>query len=128
FWPVTKQAALIERKLVTSSELTQMYLARLKRYQPTLNFYVTLTEDLALKQAADADRDIRMGRYKGPLHGIPYGAKDLFATKGVKTTWGGEPYMEQVIDYDATIIERLRGAGAVLLAKLALGAIAQGDQ
>jgi Asp-tRNA(Asn)/Glu-tRNA(Gln) amidotransferase A subunit family amidase len=128
FWPVTRLAALLERKLVTSTELTQMYLARLKRYQPTLNFYVTLTEDLALKQAGDADRELKLGRYKGPLHGIPYGAKDLFATKGIKTTWGGEPYMEQVIDYDATIIERLRAAGAVLVAKLALGAIAQGDQ
>ncbi len=128
FWPVTKLAALLERKRATSTELTQMYLARLKRYQPALNFYVTLTEDLALKQAADADREIRRGRYKGPLHGIPYGAKDLFATKGIKTSWGGEPYMDQVIDYDATIIERLRDAGAVLMAKLTLGAIAQGDQ
>src|SRR4029079_13339496 len=108
--------------------LTQMYLARLKKYQPTLNFYVTLTEDLALQQAADADREIKAGKYRGPLHGIPWGAKDLFATKGIKTTWGGEPYMDQVIDYDATIVERLRDAGAVLVAKLTLGALAQGDQ
>ena len=128
FWPVAKLAALIERKLATSTELTQMYLARLKRYQPTLNFYVTLTEELALKQAADADREIRLGRYRGPLHGIPWGAKDLFATKGIKTTWGGEPYMDQVIDYDATVVERLRDAGAVLVAKLTLGALAQGDR
>ena len=128
FWPVGKLAALIERKLVTSTELTQMYLARLKRYQPTLNFYVTLTEELALKQAADADREIRAGRYRGPLHGIPWGAKDLFATKGIKTTWGGEPYMDQVIDHDATIVERLHDAGAVLVAKLTLGALAQGDR
>jgi Asp-tRNA(Asn)/Glu-tRNA(Gln) amidotransferase A subunit family amidase len=128
FWPVTRLAALVERKLVTSTELTQMYLARLKRYQPMLNFYVTLTEDLALKQAAQADAEIKAGKYRGPLHGIPWGAKDLFATKGIKTTWGGEPYMDQVINYDATIVERLADAGAVLVAKLTLGALAQGDQ
>ena len=128
FWPVAKLAALIERRLVTSTELTRMYLDRLKRYQPTLNFYVTLTEDLALKQAADADREIKAGKYRGPLHGLPWGAKDLFATKGIVTSWGGEPYIEQVFDYDATIVERLRDAGAVLAAKLTLGALAQGDR
>jgi Asp-tRNA(Asn)/Glu-tRNA(Gln) amidotransferase A subunit family amidase len=128
FWPVTHLAALLERRLVTSTELTQMYLARLKRYQPTLNFYVTLTEDLALKQAAQADAEIKAGKYRGPLHGIPWGGKDLLATKGIKTTWGGEPYMEQVFDYDATVVERLTNAGAVLVAKLTLGALAQGDR
>jgi Asp-tRNA(Asn)/Glu-tRNA(Gln) amidotransferase A subunit family amidase len=128
FWPVTRLAALIERRLVSSTELTQMYLARLKRYQPTLNFYVTLTEDLALKQAADADRDIIAGKYRGPLHGLPWGAKDLLATKGIRTTFGAEPYVDQVIDYDATVVERLRQAGAVLVAKLTLGALAQGDR
>jgi Asp-tRNA(Asn)/Glu-tRNA(Gln) amidotransferase A subunit family amidase len=128
FWPVAKLAALIERRLVTSTELTRMYLDRLKRYQPTLNFYVTLTEDLAVKQAADADREIKAGKYRGPLHGLPGGAKDLFATKGIVTSWGGEPYIEQVFDYDATIVERLRDAGAVLVAKLTLGALAQGDR
>ncbi len=128
FWPVTRLAALIERKLVTSTELTNMYLSRLKKFQPVLNFYVTLTEELALKQAAEADRAIAAGKYKGPLHGIPWGAKDLFATRGIKTTWGGEPYVDQIIDYDATIVERLRDAGAVLVAKLTLGALAQGDQ
>jgi len=128
FWPVTRLAALIERKLVTSTELTNMYLSRLKRYQPDLNFYVTLTEELALKQAADADRAIAAGKYKGPLHGIPWGAKDLFAARGIKTTWGGEPYVDQIFDYDATIVERLRDAGAVLVAKLTLGALAQGDR
>jgi Asp-tRNA(Asn)/Glu-tRNA(Gln) amidotransferase A subunit family amidase len=128
FWPVTRLAALLERKLLTSTELTNMYLSRLKKYQPLLNFYVTLTEDLALKQAAQADAEIKAGKYRGPLHGIPWGAKDLFATKGIKTTWGGEPYMDQVIDYDATIVERLHDAGAVLVAKLTLGALAQGDQ
>jgi Asp-tRNA(Asn)/Glu-tRNA(Gln) amidotransferase A subunit family amidase len=128
FWPVSRLAALIEMRLVTSTELTKMYLARLKKYQPTLNFYVTLTEDLALKQAADADREIKAGKYRGPLHGLPWGAKDLFATKGIVTSWGGEPYVEQVFDYDATIVERLRDAGAVLAAKLTLGALAQGDR
>ena len=128
FWPVTHLAALIERKLVTSTELTQMYLGRLKRYQPTLNFYVTLTEDLALKQAAQADAEIKAGKYKGPLHGMPWGGKDLLATKGIKTTWGGEPYMEQVFDYNASVVDRLTEAGAVLCAKLTLGALAQGDQ
>ena len=128
FWPVTKLAALIERKLVTSTELTEMYLSRLKKYQPLLNFYVTLTDDLARQQAAEADREIKAGKYRGPLHGLPWGAKDLFATKGIRTTWGGEPYVDQVFDYDATIVERLREAGAVLVAKLTLGALAQGDQ
>ena len=128
FWPVTRLAALVERRLVSSTELTQMYLARLKRYQPTLNFYVTLTEDLALQQAAEADREIKAGKYRGPLHGLPWGAKDLLATKGIRTTFGAEPYVDQVIDYDATVVERLRQAGAVLVAKLTLGALAQGDR
>src|SRR5579862_343266 len=128
FWPVTHLATLLERKLVTSTELTQMYLARLKKYQPLLNFYVTLTEDLALKQAAQADAEIKAGKYRGPLHGIPWGAKDLYATKGIRTTWGGEPYVDQVFDYDCTAVERLTDAGAVLVAKLTLGALAQGDQ
>jgi len=127
FWPVTHLAALIERKLVTSTELTKMYLTRLKRYQPQLNFYVTLTEDLALQLAAKADAEIKAGKYKGPLHGMPWGGKDLLATKGIKTTWGGEPYMEQVFDYNASVVDRLTDAGAVLVAKLTLGALAQGD-
>ena len=113
---------------MTSTELTNMYLARLKRHQPSLYFYVTLTEDLALKQAADADREIKAGKYRGPLHGLPWGAKDLFATKGIKTTWGAEPYVDQILDYDATVVERLQAAGAVLVAKLTLGALAQGDR
>ena len=104
-----------------------MYLARLKKYGPKLNCVVTLTEDLALAQAAQADRDIRAGKYKGPLHGIPWGAKDLFATKGIPTTWGAGPFQNQVFDYDATIVERLTAAGAVLVAKLSMGALAQGD-
>jgi Asp-tRNA(Asn)/Glu-tRNA(Gln) amidotransferase A subunit family amidase len=128
FWPIARLAALVERRLVSSTELTQMYLTRLKRYQPTLNFYVTLTEDLALQQAAEADREIKAGKYRGPLHGLPWGAKDLLATKGIRTTFGAEPYVDQVIDYDATVVERLRQAVAVLAAKLTLGALAQGDR
>ena len=105
-----------------------MYLERLKKYGPALNCVVTVTEELALAQAAQADREIRAGRYKGPLHGVPWGAKDLFATKGIPTTWGAAPFQNQVFDYDATIVERLRDAGAVLVAKLSLGALAQGDR
>ena len=105
-----------------------MYLARLETHGPRLNCVVTLTEELALQQAAAADPEIRAGRYRGPLLGIPWGAKDLFATKGIPTTFGAGPYRSQVIDYDATIVERLRDAGAVLVAKLSMGALAQGDR
>ena len=104
-----------------------MYLERLKKHGPALNCVVTLTEELALAQAAQADKEIRAGRYRGPLHGIPWGAKDLFATKGIPTTWGAAPFQNQVFDYDATVVERLRDAGAVLVAKLSMGALAQGD-
>jgi Asp-tRNA(Asn)/Glu-tRNA(Gln) amidotransferase A subunit family amidase len=126
FATVPQLAELIRTRKITSTELTKMYLARLKRYGDKLLCVVTLTEDLALKQAADADADLKRGKYRGPLHGIPWGAKDLFATKGIKTTWGAEPYRDQVINYDATVIERLRDAGAVLVAKLSMGALAQG--
>ncbi|MFN7946858.1 MAG: amidase [Blastocatellia bacterium] len=128
FAPVTQLAELIRTRKVTSLELTKMYLERLKKYGPKLLCVVTLTEDLALRQAAEADSEIRRGKYRGPLHGVPCGVKDLFATKGIKTTWGAEPYREQMIDYDATVIERLRAAGAVLLAKLSMGALAQGGR
>jgi Asp-tRNA(Asn)/Glu-tRNA(Gln) amidotransferase A subunit family amidase len=127
FLPITALAPMIQRRDVSATDLTKMYLERLKKYGPKLNCVVTLTEDLALQQAAAADREIRAGHYRGPLHGIPWGAKDLFATKGIPTTWGAGPYQNQVIDYDATIVERLRDAGAVLLAKLSMGALAQGD-
>ncbi len=128
FEPITALAPLLQRRDVSSTDLTKMYLARLKKYGPKLNCIVTLTEDLALEQAAHADREIRAGRYKGPLHGIPWGAKDLFATKGIPTTWGAATYERQVFDYDATIVERLRDAGAVLVGKLSMGALAQGDR
>jgi Asp-tRNA(Asn)/Glu-tRNA(Gln) amidotransferase A subunit family amidase len=126
FATVPQLAELIRTKRVSSTELTKMYLARLKRFGPKLLCVVTLTEDLALKQAAAADAEIKRGKYRGVLHGIPWGAKDLFATKGIKTTWGAEPYRDQMIDYDATVIERLNEAGAVLVAKLSMGALAQG--
>jgi Asp-tRNA(Asn)/Glu-tRNA(Gln) amidotransferase A subunit family amidase len=124
---VTTLARLVRARKVTSVELTQMYLARLKKYGPRLECVITLTEDLALTQARKADEEIAAGRYRGPLHGIPYGAKDLLATKGIRTTWGSKPYMEQVPDHDATVIERLEQAGAVLVAKLTLGELAWGD-
>ncbi len=126
FATVPQLAELIRTRKISATELTQMYLARLKRYGPRLNCIVTLTDDLALKQAAAADAEIKRGKYRGPLHGIPWGAKDLFATKGIKTTWGAEPYRDQVIDYDSTVVERLNEAGAVLVAKLSMGALAQG--
>ena len=128
FATVPQLANLIRNRRVSSLDLTKMYLARLKRYGPKLNCTVTLTEELALAQAAAADREIKQGKYRGPLHGIPWGAKDLFATKGIRTTWGAEPYRDQVIDYDATLVSRLQNAGAVLVAKLSMGALAQGGR
>lgn len=126
FEPVTRLAALIRRREVSSTALTRMYLARLKSHGDTLKCVVTLTEDLALAQAARADKDLQAGRYHGQLHGIPWGAKDLFATKGIRTTWGAKPYENQLLDLDATVVERLRDAGAVLVAKLSMGSLAQG--
>jgi Asp-tRNA(Asn)/Glu-tRNA(Gln) amidotransferase A subunit family amidase len=128
FASVPQLATLIRARKVSPVELTKMYLARLKKYRPKLNCVVTLTEELALAQATKAESEIKAGKYRGPLHGIPWGAKDLFATKGIKTTWGAEPFRDQVIDYDATVVERLRAAGAVLVAKLSMGALAQGGR
>ena len=127
FRPVTELAELIRRRKVTSTQLTEMYLARLKRYDPVLKAVITLTEDRARRQAKAADEEIARGHYRGPLHGIPWGAKDLLAVKGYKTTWGAGPYRDQVIDADATVVQRLDAAGAVLVAKLTLGELAQGD-
>jgi Asp-tRNA(Asn)/Glu-tRNA(Gln) amidotransferase A subunit family amidase len=126
FEPVTVLSSLIENRRITSSDLTTMYLARLKRYGDRLHCVVTLTEELALAQAARADRDLKDGRHRGPLHSIPWGAKDLFATKGIRTTWGAKPYEHQVPAVDATVVERLHDAGAVLVAKLSMGSLAQG--
>jgi Asp-tRNA(Asn)/Glu-tRNA(Gln) amidotransferase A subunit family amidase len=127
FWPVTHLAQLIKSKQVTSTELTRMYLDRLHRLNPKLNCVVTFLDELGLAQAKLADAEIAAGRYKGPLHGIPWGAKDIIAVKGYKTTWGSDVYKEQVIDQDATIVELLRDAGAVLIAKLSTGELAGGD-
>jgi Asp-tRNA(Asn)/Glu-tRNA(Gln) amidotransferase A subunit family amidase len=126
FQPVGTLSALIRSRKITSGDLTRMYLARLKKYGEPLHCVVTLTEELAIAQAANADRDLRRGRYRGPLHGIPWGAKDLFATRGIRTTWGATPYEHQILDVDATVVERLREAGAVLVAKLSMGSLAQG--
>lgn len=127
FASVRELADLLRTRKISSTNLTQMYLARLKRYNPLLLFYITLTEDRALAQAKEADRDIARGKYRGPLHGVPWGAKDLLAVKGYPTTWGAAPYKDQMIDEDATVVKRLDAAGAVLLAKLTLGALAEGD-
>jgi Asp-tRNA(Asn)/Glu-tRNA(Gln) amidotransferase A subunit family amidase len=127
FYPVTALARLIRQKKITSVQLTRLYLDRLKKYGPELHCVITLTEDLAQEQARRADAEIAAGRYRGPLHGIPWGAKDLLATKGIKTTWGAMPYKDQMIQEDATVVERLEEAGAVLVAKLTMGALAMGD-
>jgi Asp-tRNA(Asn)/Glu-tRNA(Gln) amidotransferase A subunit family amidase len=124
FLPVTHLARLIESRQVTPTELTKMYLARLKKYDPQLHCVVNLTEELALRQATRADREIAAGRYRGPLHGIPWGLKDLFAVRGVRTTWGMSSYKDRVIDTDATVYTRLTNAGAILVAKLSTGALA----
>jgi Asp-tRNA(Asn)/Glu-tRNA(Gln) amidotransferase A subunit family amidase len=127
FLPVTELSELVRRRRVTSVQLTEMYLARLKKYDPVLRCVITLTEDRALRQARAADAEIARGKYRGPLHGIPWGAKDLLAVRGYKTTWGAGPFRNQVIDADATVVQRLDAAGAVLVAKLTLGELAQGD-
>jgi hypothetical protein len=128
FLPVTHLSRLIESRQVTSTQLTKLYLERLKKYDPILHCVVTLTEELALEQSARADREIAARKYRGPLHGIPWGAKDLIAVKGYKTTFGASPYKDQILDVDATVYTRLTEAGAVLVGKLTLGALAQGDR
>jgi len=127
FYSVGDLAVLIKSKKISSEQLTHLYLDRLKKYGPRLQCVITLTEELALDQARRADREIASGKYRGPLHGIPYGAKDLLAAKGFRTTWGSVPFKEQVINEDATVIQRLEQAGAVLVAKLTLGELAMGD-
>ncbi len=127
FATVREQAELVKTRKLTSVALTKLYLERLRRYDPKLHFVITLTEDRALKQAAEADKEIAAGQYRGPLHGIPWGAKDLLAVKGYATTWGAAGFEQQSFDDDATVVERLDAAGAVLVAKLTMGALAQGD-
>ncbi len=127
FATVTELSELLHGGTVTSLELTRLYLDRLRRFDPLLRCVVTLTEERALEQAARADRELAAGRWRGPLHGVPWGAKDLLAVRGYPTTWGAEPYCGQFFDRDATVVRRLDEAGAVLLAKLTLGALARGD-
>ena len=127
FNSVAKLGDWIRRRVITSTQLTQMYLKRLKVIDPALKAVITLTEDLALKQAAQADAEIAAGKYRGPLHGIPWGAKDLLDTAGIRTTWGAEPFVDRVPTRNATVVQRLEDAGAVLVAKLSLGALAYND-
>lgn len=128
FATIPELADLVRRRKISSVALTNMYLARLKRYDPLLHFVITLTEERALTQAREADAEIAAGKYRGPLHGLPWGAKDLLAVKGYPTTWGAGGFEKQTFDEDATVVKRLDAAGAVLAAKLTLGALAMGDK
>ena len=127
FSTVRELTELIRSKKVSSMALTEMYLERLKRYDPTLHFVITFTEDRAKAKAKEADRDMAAGKYRGPLHGLPWGAKDLLAVKGYRTTWGAGGFEDQKFEEDATVVKRLDAAGAVLVAKLSLGALAMND-
>jgi Asp-tRNA(Asn)/Glu-tRNA(Gln) amidotransferase A subunit family amidase len=128
FLRITELSALIRTRKISSIELTKLYLARLQKYNELLKCVVTLTEDLALQQAERADREIAAGRYRGPLHGIPWGAKDIISWPGYKTTWGAGHFQEQTLDVKATVARRLEDAGAVMVAKMTVGALALGDQ
>lgn len=127
YYSILQLAALIKNKKISSLELTKFFIARLKQFGDTLQCVITITEDIALKAAMQADQEIAAGKYRGPLHGIPYGLKDLFAVKGTKTTWGAAPFKDQVIENDAFVYNQLKAAGAVLIAKFTLGALAMGD-
>ncbi len=128
FLPVTHLSHLVRTRQISSLELTLLYLGRLKAYDPVLHCVVTLTEELALEQARRADRELAEGLWRGPLHGIPWGAKDLLSVRGYPTTWGASPYRGQQLEADATVYRRLTEAGAVLVAKLTTGALAIGDR
>ncbi len=127
FYPVYKLAFLIKSRKISSAELTQIYLDRLRKYSDTLQCTVTIMEKTALQQSKRADEEIAQGKYRGPLHGIPYGIKDLLAVEGIRTTWGAAPYRDQVINNTATVVQKLEQAGAVLIVKLTMGALAMGD-
>ncbi len=127
FMTVAELSYLLKTRQVRSVELTELYLARLKRYDPVLQAVITYTEERAMAQAQQADEELDAGHWRGPLHGVPYGAKDLLAVSGYRTTWGAKPYENQVLDVTAAVIEKLDAAGAVLVAKLTLGALAWGD-
>ncbi|MCU1283908.1 MAG: Amidase [Acidobacteriales bacterium] len=126
-YSVRQLSELVRTRKVTSAALTDMYIARIKRLDPKLHFLITLTEERARAQAKKADAEIAAGKYRGPLHGLPWGAKDLLAVKGYRTTWGAAGFEDQKFDEDATVVKRLDAAGAVLVAKFSLGALAQGD-
>ena len=128
FYSLPQLASLILNKKISSVELTKFFVERLKKWGDTLECVITLTEELALKQAKQADEELKTGIYRGPLHGIPYGLKDLFAVKGYKTTWGSTPYKDQVLNMDSYVYKKLREAGAVLCAKLSLGALAYNNK
>ena len=127
FLPVSELGNLVRTRAISSEELTTLYLDRLKTFDPQLHCVITLTEERAVKQARRADRELAEGIWRGPLHGIPWGAKDLLAVRGYPTTWGAKPFEDQVIDEDATVVRKLDDSGAVLVAKLTLGALAWGD-
>jgi len=127
FYTIGQLAHLIRTRQISSLELTEMYLSRLERFGPQLECVVTVTKELAIEQAKRADEAIKNGKYLGPLHGIPYGAKDLLAVEGYKTTWGAMTHKDQFIESTATVVKKLEEAGAVLVAKLTLGALAWGD-
>jgi len=127
FFSIGELAVLIRTKKISSTELTKYFLERLKKYGPVLQSVITITEERALREAKKADEEIASGKYKGLLHGIPYGVKDLLSTEDYKTTWGATPYKDQIIEKDAAVIKKLSDAGAVLVAKLSMGALAWGD-
>jgi Asp-tRNA(Asn)/Glu-tRNA(Gln) amidotransferase A subunit family amidase len=127
FYSIPQLASLIKNKKISSEKLTRFYLDRLKKYGPVLHCVIELTDTIAIAQAKKADADLAKGIYRGPLQGIPYGIKDLFAVKGTHTTWGTPPYKGQVIDETAFVAQQLEKAGAVLVAKLSLGELAEDD-
>ncbi|GAC1384754.1 MAG: amidase [Ginsengibacter sp.] len=127
FYSILELASLIKNKKISSVALTEFFLERLRKHSDSLQCVISLTPEFAMEQARAADKEIASGHYRGPLHGIPYGLKDLFAVKGTKTTWGAAPYKDQVIDADAFVYTKLKDAGAVLVAKFTLGALAMGD-
>ena len=127
FASVTQLSGWIEQRKLTSERLTKIYLKRLQQYDPKLHCVITLTTDLALTQAKQADQEIAAGKYRGPLHGIPWGAKDLLDTAGIPTTYGAEPFRNRIPKTNAVVVQRLNDAGAVLVAKLSLGALALND-
>src|SRR5262249_35158290 len=126
YLPVTELAKRIESKQLSPVDLTQLFLSRSEKFGPKLNAYARLTPEIAMAQASAAEKEIKRGHYRGPLHGIPYAAKDLLAVRGVPVTWGAKPYANQVFDYDSTVIEHLNRVGAVLIGKAAMIELAGG--